>query len=386
MKSKFTTALNVASGIFHEVAVEGEERNLTYRLCQYGEFPATDVEGAPIIQVVDKEAGRLMAENFRSLGTKIATMFRGVPIYEGHADDPAWAEKNPGHKASAVGRIKSIEPREDGIYVTSVLNSDGASLLGGDAPRYSGHSPYWRMVEIPGRAGHFRPVLLWSDALTNKPQILGNTIALNSLEGMPDLSPEGELDADPDDSEAATNDKENDMKLTPQALKALGFAEDAEPSSEDISAAILKLASKEHTAKADLVKDDAVKPASAATDVANSAKAVTTAIDLILDDAIKTGRITAADKPKWATALNTSFESEHAKLQSLMPVINTGNHVADAASRKPAIADAANTTEAITEGAKRYAAANNIDISTADGWNRAYNGFRAANPALFAKG
>lgn len=385
MKSKFTTALNVASGIFHEVAVEGEERNLTYRLCKYGEFPATDVEGKPIIQVVDKEAGRLMAENFRSLGNQIATMFRGVPIYEGHADDPDWAAKNPGHKASAVGRIKSIEPREDGIYVTSVLNSDGASLLGGDAPRYSGHSPYWRMVEIPGRAGHFRPVLLWSDALTNKPQILGNTIALNSLEGMPDLSPEGELDAEPDDSEAATNDKENDMKLTPQALKALGFAEDAEPSSDDISAAILKLASKEApAAKTEPSKTD--PPAAASTDVANSAKAVTTAIELILDDAIKTGRITAADKPKWATALNTSFETEHAKLQNLMPVINTGNRVADAAGRKPATADAANTAEAITEGAKRYAAANNIDITTADGWNRAYNGFRAANPALFAKG
>lgn len=382
MKRKIANAINVASGIFHEVAVEGDERELTYRLSAYGEFPATDVDGKPIIQVVDREAGRLMAENFRSLGNQIATFFQGVPIYEGHADDQEWSAKNPGHKASAVGRIKKIEPREDGIYATSVLNSDGVGLLSGEAPHYSGHSPFWRLVEIPGRPGCYRPVLLWSDALTNKPQILGNTIALNSIDGMPELSPEAELndDDDSDESEDPTNDKDTDMKLTPEALKALGFAEGTEPSPEDISAAILKLASKEHTAIAKAAEE--IKPS---TDVANSAAAMNAAIDIILGDAIQTGRITEADKPRWATALNTSFATEHAKLQSLMPVLNTESKVKDAGGRRPTTTDAANTAEAITEGAKRFAVENNIDISTADGWNRAYSGFRKANPELFAK-
>jgi hypothetical protein len=380
MKQKFVNALNIASGIFNEVALEGDEKNLTYRLCEYGEFPATDVDGNPIIQVVDAEAGRLMAENFQTLGSKIATLFRGVPIYEGHADDSDWAARNPGHKASAVGRIKSFANRVDGIYVTSVLNSDGHGLLGGEAPRYTGHSPLWRLVEIPGRPGYFRPVLLWSDALTNKPQILGNTIALNSLQGMPELSPDDDLKTDPIDPETTTEtETEINMKLTLAALLALGFTEGADPSPEDISAAILTLAGKE------------TKPAPAETqdtkmtDAANTA-VVNRAIDIVLEDAIKTGRITAADKPRWATALNTSFESEHAKLQSLMPVINTGNKVVNLAARGQSVVDVANTAEALTEGAKRYAVENHIDISTPAGWNRAYEGFKAANPALFAKG
>jgi|GEM_PF-4072946 len=380
MKSKFTTALNVASGIFNEVTIEGEEKTLTFRLSEFGEFPGTDVDGKPIIQVIDAEAGRLMAENFRSLGGKIATFFRGVPIYEGHADDEGWSAKNPGHKASAAGRIKEIANRDDGIYATSVLNSDGQGLLSGEAPRYTGHSPYWRMVEIPGRPGYFRPVLLWSVALTNKPQILSNTIALNSLQGMPELSPDDDLQTDPIEPEKPT-ETEPTMKLTLAALLALGFTEGADPSPEDISAAILKLASKETVKPAPTPETDDKKMI----DTANTA-VVSRAIDIVLDDAIKTGRITAADKPRWATALNTSFESEHAKLQTLMPTINTENKVVDLAGRKGAQADAANSSASLTEGAKRYAKENHIDISTSEGWTRAYEGFKAANPALFAKG
>ncbi len=382
MKSKFTNALNVASGIFNEVTIEGDEKTVTYRLSPFGEFPGTDVEGKPIIQVVDAEAGRLMAENFKSLGNQIATFFRGVPIYEGHADDADWSAKNPGHKASAVGRIKQITNREDGIYATSVMNSDGQGLLSGEAPRYTGHSPYWRMVEIPGRPGYFRPVLLWSDALTNKPQILQNTIALNSLQGMPEISPDDDLQTDPIEPENATEtETKPNMKLTLPALLALGYAEGADPSPEDISAAILKLASKETVKpepKPEMEKDKMI-------DTANTA-VVNRAIDIVLDDAIKTGRITAADKPRWAAALNTSFESEHAKLQTLMTTLNTENKVVDLASRKGAQADAANSSASLTEGAKRYAKENHIDITTSEGWTRAYDGFKAANPALFAKG
>jgi hypothetical protein len=377
-KAIIATAINIASGLFEEITVNGEEKTLTYRLSPYGEFPATDVSGKPIIQVVDKDTGNYMAQNFQSLAGKMATFFRGIPIYEGHADDPDWADKNPGHKAAAVGRIKSMENREDGIYVTSVLNSAGVEMLSGEAPRYSGHSPHWRMAEIPARPGHYRPVLLWSDALTNSPRIPANTIALNALQGMPELSPDADPLLDSADAEKPKEEININMKLHPDALKALGFADGAEPTPEDISAAILKLASGKETEKAKEVMK------SENTDAVNSA-AVTRAIDIVLDDAIATGRITAAHRPAWATALNTSFESEHAKLQSLMPVLNTTNHVTGQTARQPGQVDATNTVEAITDGARAYAVKNNIDITTNEGWNRAFQGFKAANPALFAK-
>lgn len=377
MKAKFSTAINVASNIYQEVALEGDEKTLTYRLSEYGEFPATDVEGKPIIQVIDKQAGEYMAQNFRGLAQKVATFFRGIPIYEGHADDSGWNQKNPGHRAVAVGRIKGFENRADGIYVTSVLNSDGVSLLSGEAPRYSGHSPHWRMVEIPGRPGCFRPVLLWSDALTNQPNMPSSTIALNSLEGMPELSLADDQQVDLDETEKPTN--EPNMKLHPDALKALGFADGAEPNPEEISAAILKM-----TAKETKQEPKAEPKPEETTDVINTG-VINRAIDIVLADAVTSGRITAADKPRWATALNTSFDTEYTKLQALMPVLNTSNQLGDQSGRRTPVADVTNAADTFTEGAKRFAVQHNIDISTAEGWTRAYDGYKAANPALFKK-
>ena len=392
--SLFTSALNTAraglnavSGVYQELVLpENGETSFRYRLSPYGEFPVDDVHGNPIIQVVDRQAGETMAANYGSLVGKLATFFRGIPIYEGHADDSDWREKNPGHRASAVGRIKTIEVEDDGIYVTSVLNSDGAALLDGQAPKYTGHSPFWRLSGIPGRPGHFRPILLWSDALTNTPNIMTNTIALNGLEGVADdlPSPDAGLSGAPE------NQDTDDMKLTPEALQALGFAPDAEPTAEEISAAIAKMLGDKATAEAD--KAAAMETATAANSrlslVETELNLVRgTAVDTVITEAINSGRITEADKPAWTSALNTSFASESAKLQTLMPVLNTTSQIKDLGARRDgAIADAANAAERITQGVIAFAAEKAIDITTTTGWTKAYDACRAAKPELFAKG
>ena len=379
------TALNAASGVYQELTLPEGTTTITYRLSPYGEFPVEDIKGDSIMQVIDRDVASTLAANFGSLSSKFATFFRGIPIYEGHADDPDWCKKNPGHRASAVGRIKSIQPGEDGIYVTAALNSDGVELLGGDAPKYTGQSPFWRLSEIPGRPGYFKPVLLWSDALTNTPNIMTNTLALNSLDGIcedADTSPEAETGAD-------EKPNHTEMKLTAEALAALGFAPEADPSPEEISAAICKMLGEKATAEADKVT------AESATAAANSRLKIVetelsgvlgTAVDTVITEAINTGRITEADKPAWTAALNTSFGTESAKLRSLMPVINTGNKVIDLASRRQAgVTDAANAASAITDAVRAYAAEKSIDISSGPGWTRAFDACRAANPALFAK-
>lgn len=380
-----THAMNAASGVFHELALpETGAQSFRFRLAAYGEYPVEDVSGKSITQVVDRQAAETMAANYGSVVGKLANFFRGIPMFEGHADDAAWLAKNPGHKASAVARIKSIEPEADGIYVTAALNSDGEELLGGDAPKYTGQSPYWRLSEIPGRPGCFRPILLWSVALTNNPNIMTNTIALNSLQGVADALPSPDSQADT----GATETKEKDMKLTPEALAALGLAPDAMPSSDEISAAIVKMLGDKATAEAD--KATAVGETAAVNSrlslVETELNLVRgTAVDTVITEAINTGRITEADKPGWTAALNTSFATEASKLKTLMPVLNTTNRMNLGGRREVAITDAANAASRITEGVTAYAVEKGIDITTATGWTRAYDACRAAKPELFTK-
>ena len=381
-----THALNAASGVFNEITLPEGQQSFRFRLSEYGEFPVTDVNGKPIMQVVDREAAETMALNYGSLRGKFATFFRGVPMFEGHADDAAWLARNPGHKASAVARIKTIEPAEDGIYVTAALNSDGQELLGGDAPKYTGQSPLWRLSAIPSRPGHFRPILLWSVALTNNPNIMTNTIALNALQGVGDgieISP-----ADPGEIEIEieTNDNQ-DMKLTPEALAALGFAPDATPSSDEISAAVLKLLGNQQTAAADKAAADT------ATTAANSRASLmetelrtvrSTAVDALIGPALEDGRITAADKDRWTTALNTSFASEAAKIAALMPTINTTSKITGLTSRERGVL-AATDTDALNTAVREIATANNLDLTKGPDYDRAFQMLRTAKPELFAK-
>ena len=401
MKTKrfpiFTTALNsarnainAAQGMFQEIALPAGETTIRYRLSPYGEFPVDDVNGKPIIQVVDREAAETMAINFGSLRTKFATFFKGIPMYEGHPDDPEWRKNNPGHRMIALARLKSIEPADDGIYTTAVLNAKGIEKLDGEAPEYSGHSPNWRLSEIPGRPGHFRPILLWSDGLTNMPNIMTNTIALNSLQGVGDEDLSTDAGGSGETEIATeTENQENDMKLTPAALQALGFAPEADPSAEEISAAILKMLGDKATAEAD--KATAVGETAAVNTRLSLMETELnlvrgTAVETVIGEAIQTGRITEADKPAWTTALNTSFASEAAKLKTLMPVLITENRLGDQARRDLSVTDASNAVSRITEGVTAYAVEKKIDITTAAGWTKAYDACRIAKPELFAKG
>lgn len=377
-------AINTAVGLFQELSLEDGEKAKRFRLAPYGEFPVEQADGSIQIQVIDAETARLMSDSLNSLRNKLATFGRGVPIYEGHADDAEWCRQNPGHKATAVGRIKSIEAGEDGIYVNGVFNSAGVALIGGEAPAYSGHSPHWRMAPIEGRENHYRPWLLWSTALTNRPNIPNNSIALNALGigDMPEI-PEQESQSAKAGAEAETeNQKQQDnMKLTPDALKALGFAADATPSEEEISAAIVKMLSAKATAEAK--KPEEVVSA----DAINEAKFIREhAINTAVDAAVADGRITEADKPKWKDALNTSFVSEADKLSKLMPTINTKNHVDGLNARKGEAADLGGGVDAINAAVRSYAQANNLDITKTDQYDQAFEGAKKTKPELFKRG
>lgn len=383
-----TAALNSVRGVVSELSLPADvTREFSYRLSPFGEFPVTDVRGKDIIQVVDREAGETLAANFGSLRMKFATFFKGIPIYVGHPDDPAWLEKNPGHRAEAIGRLKSIDlrgdgsdPDVDGVWVTGALNATGIAKLSGDAPEYTGHSPNWRLSQIPGRPGYFRPILLWSDGLTNMPNIMTNTIALNSLQGVGDPSPDADQSGEPEN-------QETNMKLTPEALKALGLAPDAEPTTDVISAAIIKLASDQAQAKADMAtaQGETTAANSRATRFETELKLVRgTAVDTVLTDAINSGRITEADKGKWTDALNTDFAGESAKLTKLMPVLNTSSQIAGQVDKGRG--QLATTTEALNSAVRVIATENGLDLTKTADYDRAWAMLRTAKPELFSKG
>lgn len=380
-----TEAINAASGMFQELTLpEGGETTVRFKLSDYGEFPVTDVRGKDIIQVIDKGVGETLALNFGSLRTRFATFFRGIPMFEGHADDAEWLKKNPGHKASAVARIKSIEPEDDAIWATAAINSAGMDLLGGDAPKYTGHSPNWRLSQIPGQPGKYKPILLWSVALTNTPNIMTNTIALNSLQGVGEDSPDAGGSGEPENQNHNTDD---DMKLTADALKALGLAPDANPTAEEISAAILKLASDQAEAKAAMVtaEEQTTAANSRATRFETELKTIRgTAVETAITDAINSGRITEADKPKWTDALNTDFVSESAKLAKLMPVLNTSDKIGPLDRTKGA--PEPTTTEALNSAVRSIAKENDLDLTKTADYDRAWAMLRTAKPELFAKG
>lgn len=381
ISNTLVTAVNEVIGVFNELTLADGEKEKRYLYCRYGTYPQT-VPGMGVIQqVVDREAAAEIIANFRR-GAGIEVLFKGVPHYEGHPDDPAWLAQNPGHKAIAVGRIKDLDEGEDGIYATSVFNTLGVPLLSGNAPPYDGHSPRWRMSPIPGRPKHYRPVMLISDGLTNNPNIPGSRLALNT--GC-DPSP----DENPTDGDQPENQNDENMKLTPEALKALGFAPDATPSETDISAAIVRLLGEKQSA-------DAAKATaeSAATTANTKVTELTTQLgaargklsETVAANAVKEGRITEADKPRWITALNTDFDSESAKLDKLMPVLNTSSKLPDLGGRRDAnVLDAQGSIEAMNTAVRAYATDKNIDISNAEGWSRAWNGAKAAKPELFSR-
>ena len=324
------------------------------------------------MQVIDQEAANAMAQNFTTLASKIANMFKGIPIYEGHADNARWSEQNPGHKASAIGRIKSIEAGDDGIYVTSVFNSEGAELISGEAPKYSGHSPHWRLTPIAGRPGYYRPVILWSDALTNTPNIVDNIIAMNSADeiDIEEFSEEIEVDE--------TDEQSTNMKLTASALKILGLPPEAEPTAEEISAAVEKLFSQletERAAKVTAEGDVTAANSRIGTIEGELTQIRSQAVDIVVLDAINSGRITEAQKPQWVTALNTSFASEHAKLINLVPVLNTASKLGNV-SRSVDVANSGDIADQI----RSYGQANNIDITTSAGWDKAFQGWKNSQP------
>lgn len=342
------------------------------RITPYGVFPN------PVgLQVVDREAADAMVSAFNSISGRVMRLGKGLPVFIGHPDHPAWAKLNPTVRCEALGRVKELEARDDGLYGRTAFNESGLPLVTGDGAAYDSWSPNWGMVEIQykGRKA-YRPVVLRSLGLTNTPNIPGNVIGLN----------------EPLPSELTSDMKDQILKL----LAVLGITLTADATDEQITSALSEAVPavtkiKGEAAEATVQKEAAAKSAGDATAAVNEATALKAelqatraarASDAVMV-AINEGKLTAADATKWKDRLTntTNYAADIAELSALKPAINTMPLAAAVGGRRAESAISGDRTKAIVDAINEYKAANpHVDHNTA------FAAVKASKPTLFAIG
>lgn len=340
-------------------------------MAPYGEHPLilrVGNEQRDLVQVVDREGVDRMVTAFNSLVSSVRHLGRGLPIYEGHPDDPNWAAKHPAFKRVAVGRIKELQIRDDGLWGRTAWNETGRALITGEGAAYSGHSPHWDIEPIPGRPNAWRPVHLRSTGLTNAPNIPSLAVGLN--EALAQQAHPSQPQPIPEPT------------MNPDLIRALGLDPET-ASQEQIDAAVKALVERAptNTASADVAAlNEQVTQLTTERDTIR-----TMACNTVLDAAVADGRIGTGDRAKWLTALNTDFAGESAKLGKLMPVINTANQVGNLGERKAEGQDATlQGIAAINEAVTSYARKEGLDLGHPADYDAAHAAVRSKRPELFA--
>ncbi len=379
MKTTLLAAFNIAF-----------DGSTEWSVIRYGVYP-----NAVGLQVFDRPAAQAIHTAFNAKVSRLATLFRGEPLYVGHPDQPEWAAKNPGVRTAAVGRIRETKVDDAGLHLRFAYNEDGKRLVGGDAPAYESFSPVWGMEPITyqGRKA-YRPVELYSAGLTNHPNIPGTIIGLNeqlSAEKFPVITTNPTM-------------KTNIIAL----LAALGITRAADASDEQLVTGINEALAPAKAGASAVAELATAKPAlvTATNELAllkpkltAAEGSVTTAVNeaaelrkslaaeraaragVVLTVAVNEGRITAAQKPEWLgkfTAAGADFGVVETDLRKLKVAVNTHSKTGDLGSRRGDPASKSRIT-AINEAV----AAHKLKTGQQDHVT-AYNAVREAQPALFA--
>lgn len=312
------------------------------RIAPFGEWP-NEVG----LQVFDRAAADSIVSAFNSVATKAATLFRGLPVYEGHPDDPAWARANPGYKRVAVGRVKEMQVREEGLYGKIAFNELGTPLVHGEAPAYEAQSPRWSMRRIThGGRPACRPFEVHSLGLTNTPNIPGTELGLNEqpVEILPAMKTKIIALLAALGRPVAQADTVTDDQLAAAVNEAVPVATAAITAVNELATIKPKLAK----AETDLVTANN-EAGTLRTSLAAERKARAEGIIAV---AINEGRITQAQSTEWLgkfTATNADFAAVEGELKKAPKAINTHSSVDKLGSRKAEEAARANKVTAINE-------------------------------------
>jgi phage I-like protein len=135
-------------------------KSLWMHVCRLGEHPWTSEDGTEtIIQVIDEEACRLMANRYPLSGPQARI-------------DVDHKSMDPQNTTEASGWGKQAEPRADGVWVRAELTSHGAPLINGKVYQFT--SPCFpRAGLVPLGGNRYRVTQLGVIALTNDPNLRG---------------------------------------------------------------------------------------------------------------------------------------------------------------------------------------------------------------------
>lgn len=304
------------------VANESKRDGDWVMLAPYGDFP--NPKG---VQRITRQDGEELANQYRSW-LNIPQWVVGAPVYKGHPDHEQFRGQ-PGHTdTEAVGRVKGLEARADGIFANVKWNERGRGLIENEA--FSHPSVNWAMARRTD--GTWRPVRLKSVGLTNTPNIPVPAITVAN-----EISTEG--------------NKGNEVMK--KIAKRLGLAEDA--TEEQIDAALSQREAdlaNERTARgseraARLTADR--ERETAETNFANEQKetnrlktglqtaetqlqgARKKAASVLIAAAMTAGKVLPAEKAQWETdfANATDFDAVEKKLESAKVKANTQSHRTD---------------------------------------------------------
>lgn len=255
-----------------------------------------------------KEEAEAIVGAFRSRCGKLKRALLGAPVYKGHPDNPEMANQYP--DKTEYGQVSDMEVGEKSLRLRHVLSNAGAALaekLGLDRI-----SPNW-FVNDTGetRSGQkvFAPFAIKSIGLVKRPNI-PNLSLVNSKED--DLMNKEALIKLLALSNEATDAQVLDAIAALQKRPEVKTLDNAKDELAVAQAAVLTL-----TADRDAEKRRADEGAKA---LANE-KAVVT--KTLIDDAIKTGKIAAADKPTWERILANDLEAGRKILSTVKPTLKT---------------------------------------------------------------
>lgn len=308
----------------------------------YGDHP--HYTGA--VQRLTRAIAENLANDFNSFGARLGRLFGGLPIFVGHPDDPKLANQYPDKKS--YGWIMEMEAREDGLYIKPKWSDAGKEIIANAF--YKWFSPLWGCADLAREAGKriVAPARLLSLGLTNNPVIEG-ILPLANEEKSEVSSQKSESDINPD------SQNQNERKIMKGKLITL-FGLSNEATEEQILAAATGQKSEIENLKS-LVSAAQTKIGNTETALANEKTAKTTAetalanekasatardseisnlksqiqserkarIELVLDNAIAAGKITAAQRPQWASELEQNFDAKLLELSNAKPVLNTAS-------------------------------------------------------------
>lgn len=342
-------------------------------LAPFGDFPGlatlVNEDGSsagtkPAVQRLDRAAADALVAKFRSPWSRIKRWARGLPIFLGHPDDPARGHTYPDR--GAKGMIVDLEVRDGGLYARPVFNNEGQRLL--EEQQGLSFSVRWSADPVGDDGGRMvlRPVEILSAGLTRQPNL----------------------------PVQAVNESPMDLTALRAALKRLGItvADDADlnaivaavTSAADAASAQQTQAANDRaaltTAQGELatvrgqLTAEQAQVTTLRTELANERSARAT---LLIDAAIREGRVTEAQRAGFATQFANDFAAGTAALAAAKPGTSLPQN-----SR---VGDAAGTTATLATRQRTVQQLVNDRMKAGTSYDDAFAALRKERPDLFGE-